>query len=471
MDDLESARSLLELAANRVAIIGRPTKRASQLNVLIATTRTTAHMQVSEYTTEGLRIARAMWTTFWDAERQHFRTPKKSSGTVGATNLTLDVASHWNGYVIWPFIIGVEALLEAEAANPGSFTAETSASLEAVEKFYSSEYGAYTAWLAFEGNRDIYYDDNAQVAIALLRAYNIPSVSNPVYLTRAKRILDFLFTGWDSANGGGMKWHVEKTVRNAISTSLTAVAVLQFVKTDRQIADAAGGGAAAGVADKTEAELIAFARQCVQWVLDELQLDSGLIMDGVGGGPTYTSYNTGVPLHAICLLQELDPTYDLAAKAGKLAAAAVDKEKSLFELTVANVEYRFWWDNTYFLQLLVEGLISYAKTYAATQPAIAQRVVGEMDRQLRYVRAYIVDSSDGLYWRSLRLYAISQEKLAIYRQLTGDNRDPEYDQEERVMDDANLALPIAERELCKTLLGNGGVSRTFLLAGQYSAAP
>ena len=120
--------------------------------------------------------------------------------------------------------------------------------------------------------------------------------------------------------------------------------------------------------------------------------------------------------------------------------------------------------------------------------------VEEMDRQLRYVKTYIIDSSDGLYvylfllvfppfsrltqrrgkyrsyWRSLRLYAISQEKLAIYRQLTGDNREPEYDQEERLMDDANLALPVAERELCKTLLGNGGAARTFLLAGQYFAA-
>lgn len=131
-------------------------------------------------------------------------------------------------------------------------------------------------------------DDNAQVAIALLRAYNTSSVSKAVYLTRAKRIVDFLFTGWDSANGGGMKWHVEKTVRNAISTSLAAVAVLGLVKTNRQIAGTASGGVAVGVTDKTEAELIAFARQCVQWVLDELQLDSGLIMDGVGGGPTYT---------------------------------------------------------------------------------------------------------------------------------------------------------------------------------------
>ncbi|RPA96474.1 hypothetical protein L873DRAFT_1811333 [Choiromyces venosus 120613-1] len=406
-------------------------------------------MQVSTYTTEGLRVARAMWSTFWDEERQHFRAAKKTSETVDS----------WNGYVVWPFIIAIEALLEAEFTNPGTFTVKIATSLEAVEKFYSSEYGAYTAWLAFQGNHDIYYDDNAQVAIALLRAYNIPSVSKPVYLERAKRIVEFLFTGWDAANGGGMKWHVEKDVRNAISTSLAGVAVLQLVKTERGVV----------VDGKNEEELIAFARGCVEWVLDQLQVESGLIMDGVGGGPTYT-YNTGVPLHLLCLLQELAPTPDLPAKAEKLAAAAIDNTKSLFELTVQKVEFRFWWDNTYFLQLLIEGLISYSRTYAATQSLTVGKVTEEMERQLRYVKTYIVDSGDGLYWRGLRLYTISQEKLEVYRQFTGDNRQPEYDQEERVMDDASMALPIAERELCKTLLGCGGAARTFLLAGEYFVA-
>jgi hypothetical protein len=57
-----------------------------------------------------------------------------------------------------PFIIGIEGLLEAEAASPGTFTSELHGSLEAVEKFRShNRKGAYCAWTWFDGNDDIYY--------------------------------------------------------------------------------------------------------------------------------------------------------------------------------------------------------------------------------------------------------------------------------------------------------------------------
>lgn len=113
------------------------------------------------------------------------------------------------------------------------------------------------------------------MVIALLRASEIPTVSNAKYLSRAKKVTDFLLTGWDATNGG-MKWHVEMATRNACSTSLTAVAVLKLARMGQR------------TSGKTRNELIAFARTAVQWILDELQLDSGLIVDGVGGGPTYT---------------------------------------------------------------------------------------------------------------------------------------------------------------------------------------
>lgn len=73
-----------------------------------------------------------------------------------------------------------------------------------------------------------------------------------------------------------MKWHVGMATRNACSTSLTAVAVLKLAKMGQR------------TPGKTRNELIMFARTATQWILDELQLDSGLIMDGIGGGPTYT---------------------------------------------------------------------------------------------------------------------------------------------------------------------------------------
>lgn len=53
--------------------------------------------------------------------------------------------------------IGVEALLEAEAASPGEFTKELKESLGALDKFYSPEHTSYCAWIYFSGNNDIYY--------------------------------------------------------------------------------------------------------------------------------------------------------------------------------------------------------------------------------------------------------------------------------------------------------------------------
>lgn len=51
----------------------------------------------------------------------------------------------------------MEALLEAEVARPGQFANEITTAFAGVEKFFSAEYNAYTAWVYFPGNSDIYY--------------------------------------------------------------------------------------------------------------------------------------------------------------------------------------------------------------------------------------------------------------------------------------------------------------------------
>jgi hypothetical protein len=80
----------------------------------------------------------------------------------------------------------------------------------------------------------------------------------------------------------------------------------------------------------------------------------------------------------------------------------------------------------------------------------------------------MADMSPNRYWRSLRLYTISEEKLAEYKQLTGDTgRLPDYNPEERLDDPASRGRPVGERDLCKTLLGSGGAARSLLLAGRF----
>ncbi|KAL7276728.1 hypothetical protein RUND412_000265 [Rhizina undulata] len=404
----------------------------------------------NQWTAEGVRVAQVMWDFFWDESYSHFRTSQASSETVG----------NWSGYVVWPYTIGVQALLEAEAASPGTFTDKIEKALDGIGKFFSSEFNAYCAWIWTAGNRDIYYDDNAQVVSAFLRAYQMPGLGNETYLEQAQKVAGFLFTGWESDNGGGMKWHLDQTIRNACTGSLTAVAVLQLAQV---LKNEGKGNGTDGY--KTVDELVAFGEACVTWVIDNLQLDSGLIEDGENGGPTYT-YNTGHTLHALTLLNSLKPSSDLAAKAKTLATAAIDRNLTLFDTSVPEEDLRYWWDNTFFLHLLVEGLVSYVQVFGADEPELATNVKAEITRNMEYLHTYIVDNDDGMYWRGLELYTISMGHLAVYKELTGDTtRNASLNAEERWMDATSLTLPVAQRGMCKTLLGNGGAARSFLIAG------
>ncbi|KAA8910675.1 glycosyl hydrolase family 76-domain-containing protein [Sphaerosporella brunnea] len=406
------------------------------------------------FTIEGIRLCRATWQHFWDARHSHFVTEKASTETVG----------DWHGYTLWPFVIGIEALLEAEAAAPGQFTSEIRTAFEACEKYRSRQRrGAYTAWVWFEGNDDVYYDDDAQVAIALLKAYELPTLRDRVYLIRAYEIVTFLFTGWDHKRGG-MRWHVDKPeARNACTTNLSAVAALKLaaaLQHTGQDPRSFGIPQSPGVAD-----LLQFARNCSDWVVNELSEESGLIKDGAGGGPTWT-YNTGTALYTVCLLQQFRAEEELAQRAYRLAEAAVDRGKSLFDQSNPSVEHRYWWDSTFFVQLLVEGLVEFVQVFGEFYPETAGQARLELRRHCEYLMKYM-KGRDGLYVRNLRLYVVSMDHLRMYQELTGDTgRGPALDASERWSDEASMKLPVEQRGICKTLLGCGGAARSLLIAGR-----
>jgi predicted alpha-1,6-mannanase (GH76 family) len=134
-------------------------------------------------------------------------------------------------------------------------------------------------------------DDNAQVAIAFLRAYELGLSDKAMYLTQAQKVIDFLSGGWDETNGGVI-WHYGDTGRNAVTTSLTAVAMLRLVKL---------GQVTPGM---SKSQLTAFATKCIEWVLTELQVDSGLIKDGPNDAQIYT-YVGQILVFPITLLTEI----------------------------------------------------------------------------------------------------------------------------------------------------------------------
>lgn len=396
-------------------------------------------------TAEGLKLSRALWSHFWSPKHAHFTTVRASPETVHSTNTT----PSWWGYTLWPFVIGIEALLEAEAIAPGSFTTEIHTALEATEKFRVQKgkwVGGYSAWEYYDGNDDVYFDDDAQLAIALLRAHELPSTSKPEYLSRAAAIVFFLFSGWDPVEGG-MRWHVIKKSRNACTTNLSGIAALR-------LALQGGGGVPVN-------KLVSFAKGCSDWVLEKLSdRESGLIVDGTGGGPTWT-YNTGAAITVLCLLSRFG-SGGSGDKAAVLVAAAYDRNKSLYDLSNPSIENRYWWDSTFFVQLLIEGLVEFIDTFGSQHPYVAEKAGQEVKREAEYIMTHLRDHDDGLYMRNMRLYVLTEKHLEMYKRETGQtDRKLEADESERWTEDG----PVEKRGVCKTLLGCGGAARSLLLAG------
>lgn len=108
-------------------------------------------------------------------------------------------------------------------------------------------------------------------------------------------------------------------------------------------------------------------------------------------------------MHAICLLQDVSPSADLAEKAQGLAEAALDRSKSLFDTSVPNTGYRYWWDDTFFLHLLFEGLTEYIRVFGDAHPDTVTNIRTELTRHTTYMENYMKDD-DGLYILTLNLW-------------------------------------------------------------------
>ncbi|MCJ1481832.1 hypothetical protein MMC06_001991 [Schaereria dolodes] len=424
---------------------------------------------ISPFAREGLNLTSKIWTTFWQPKSQTFAAGQASADTVPPNH----------GYLLWPSTVAVQTIIEATRASPSQYSALLTTSIESLEVFYSKQYGAYCAWHNFPGNNDIYYDDNAQVAVAQVTAYQL--TQNKTYLQRAIRVADFLVSGWDSSNNpGGMPWHLDRRdSRNTCSTSLAAIAFLHLSRVNSTLA----------------AKYLPVARACISWVLTHLQNESSLIMDNIklidGHWKPQTltwTYNTGSTLSALCLLYTLEPSSTTLQSATTLATAAIDHSKSMYDRSIPDPSLRYWWDSTFFTHLLTEGLLLFLSVFspplsstqhqsqsqqqqqqqlfpqlAPSSTSLLDSIRAELLRQTEYLTAHIRDPADGLYFRNLRLYTIGRAHLEDFARMTGDTkRQMEPDAAERASGEGDVMA----RPLVKTLLGSAGVGRALLLVGE-----
>jgi uncharacterized protein YyaL (SSP411 family) len=403
---------------------------------------------VSNPNLEGYNVVAQFWKRFWNPSKGSFTSPRpKCSGTYGDENK----------FNVWSVAVAVQAIVDGARIYPQELGPLIDPAIKALYRYKSDKFHGYCAVENFPGNNDIYYDDDAQVASALIAAYEV--TQNKEYLDQGRELVRYLMGGWNNDKKakiqGGILWHRDKPYISAISNAEVAHAVLQLAK----------------FIPKERDYYIEFATKVIDWQLKYLRDEGdGLILDGIdknsdGGknGMKWT-YNTGVTLSCCVLLYEFTKQEKWLKLSNELAAAATNRNKSLFCRDYNEFDRRYWRDPSYFIQLLFEGLSDYLLVIGDQAPkSTSSAIRGEFKRHLEYFRKYHYDPRDGLYFQMFEAHRISPEIWEIYRKQFGDSKKFDPNPEERAQEGGG---ELKDKPLVKTLIGSGAAARIWFHAAR-----
>jgi hypothetical protein len=402
---------------------------------------------------EAANLTDRMMRTFWDDHAGMFRAPVRSAETVDSD------PAHNNGYTFWPSTIALNALADGEKAHPGRYRRRIAKVYAGLEQYWNPSLHCYTAWLNFPGQQDAYFDDNSYAASTLIEAYR--ATGTTAYKDRAAEIMShFVPTGWDSSgNPGGERFGTDPT--KAGTSDKTASATTQMALAALKVAS---------VGVDVEANRRR-ALDALSWLMSGLRDTDNLIRDGLHAPdwniePTKWTYNTGTTIHAFAEHYRQTGAKSSLESAEALARAAIDHRGRLYDSLVTDLSQRYWYDSSFFVQYLIDGLVALANVTPDVDLRRAIRL--EVEHNVRYALTYLRDPADGLYWRNWRLWRIGDEQLAAWNRLYGQNRTNsagDWDDSERSKEARWSNTPVNERPLVKTLLANAGMARVFWLAG------
>lgn len=392
---------------------------------------------------EGYDILRATWKLFWNHDANNFLNKNKSEGSYDESGK----------YTVWPLSVACQAIVDAARIYPEEIKPMLGPAFSVLDKYYSAKHQAYCASEFFDGNEDIYYDDNAQVASALITAYEVTGDSQ--YLEKGTKNVEFLMTGYDaSGKPGGVRWHYGKKGSNACTTAECALAALRLAKHVK----------------KDTKPYIEFAANCCHWLFDKLQdPEDKLICDGLEpcddeqteykrNGTKWT-YNQGTPMSLCCMLYSFTKDEVYKGKAEELAAAVTNRETAIFDRDTQNMEARHYRDSVYFYQLLAEGFADFMLYLGDKSPQdLVEKVKTETHHTLEYVYKYLRDPKDGLYFSTFELYKINEHTYEAFKHLTGENKEYQPTGGEREQRDD---IPVEKRPHTKSLISCAAAARIF----------
>jgi uncharacterized protein YyaL (SSP411 family) len=174
-----------------------------------------------------------------------------------------------------------------------------------------------------QGGSDKYYDDNAWMVLTFLEAYELTKESK--YLKRAEETLEFVVSGWDEEQGGGIWWH-EKHKGGDKNTCVNAPAALGCFRLARLKKDAEA------------AKWNTLGEKIVVWTVKTLQGENGLFWDNikVATGEInrgQLTYNSGLMLRNFLSLHTRtgEAFYlDEALRMGKAAEGMLDGQRKAY---------------------------------------------------------------------------------------------------------------------------------------------
>ncbi|GMM27789.1 hypothetical protein DAMA08_005050 [Martiniozyma asiatica (nom. inval.)] len=392
---------------------------------------------------EGYNACQRMWYTWWNNNVGHFTTQIPCH------------EAHGSQYSCYAQSVAIQAIGDSAMIYKDLTMPIVEPAVKSCLKYRNPSRRAYSVDFhggINSGDDDICYDDNAHLLRGLLACYKGTKLEN--ILTMCKEIMAFLMTGvvthqqWGVQ---GLKWHVSKKYMATISNSVAAICAMEMIPYANS--------------DNEKQQLYQFARLCLNFIWSKMIDNDNCVMDGVGMDSDvidrnkYT-YNQGMTLKAVCLVWQYDQDKEWIEKAKKLAEAATDRGRTLFDRDYPDYSKRYWHGSTYFGQLLIEGLADYVKIMGHLAPeSTAQACKNEIKRHLSYMKKYVEGKNDQLYFMSFDIYSLDENIYKRYQNEFGGSKPfkPNPIERQSGLDKS----PIENRPVVKSLMGQAAASHMF----------
>lgn len=377
-------------------------------------------MPLNDPNVEGFQIVSSLVQTFWNKKDHKFVNGNNCSDSINGT------------FCVWPVAVVVQGIVDAARINK-NYVPLMYDVLQSFNHYYDPNNHAYTATEYFDGNDDIYYDDNAQVASCFLTAYEI--TQDKAILDRGLELVNFLMTG--RTEEGAVSWHVSKRGPNACTTAEVGIACARLAR----------------FVENSE-PYIKFAQDCHYYIFSKLIDGDGLVRDSDHEAMKWT-YNQGTPLTLSALLYNHTKNEAYFKNAQALVNAVTDTNQEIFDRDTGDHSKRFYRDSLKFYQLLCEGFADFTLFFGEKDQEATQKIADIANRHLFLIFTYMrFPGEASLYSGELSINKIDETRCDIFNKLTGENKGFECEGSEREGGDGS-------KNLVPNFMNAGAASRVF----------